>query len=189
MKIVRVEVLALEAPVEVPWRIATARLSKMCGVPVQLLARGSGPEPISRKERAMNLRRFSRSAGWILPFVLLVGLEPAIGQAPPTENKGVTIGKPTSIDLGSQIDGVQGRALRVRVITLEPGGVLGLHSHKDRPAIAYIIRGELTEHREDGSVRVYHAGESWPVATDVTHWEENKGSEPLVLIAADIVKQ
>jgi quercetin dioxygenase-like cupin family protein len=127
-------------------------------------------------------------AGWVLGFVLVNGLGTATGQAPPTENKGVTIGKPTSIVLGSQIESVRGRVLRVRVITVEPGGVIGLHSHADRPAVAYVIQGTLTEHR-DGTVTVHRAGESWSVGTEVTHWEENQGSEPLVLIAADIFNQ
>lgn len=133
--------------------------------------------------------RLSKTAGWILALALAVGLGPAVGQTPPTENKGVTIGTPTAIDLASQIEGVQGRALRMRVITVEPGGVIGLHTHKDRPAIAYVIRGTLTEHREGGGVIEHRAGESWSVAIDVSHWEDNRGSEPLVLIAADIVKQ
>jgi quercetin dioxygenase-like cupin family protein len=136
----------------------------------------------------MRIKRFGIAAGWILGFVLVNGLGTATGQAPPSENKGVTIGKPTSIDLVSQVGSIQGRVLRVRVITVEPGGVIGLHSHKDRPAIAYIIQGTLTEHR-DGVVSMHHAGESWSVGSEVTHWEENQGSEPLVLIAADIFNQ
>src|SRR5207302_11219538 len=32
-----------------------------------------------------------------------------------------------------------------------------------------------------GWVAEHHAGESWAVGADVTHWEENAGSEPLVL--------
>jgi quercetin dioxygenase-like cupin family protein len=140
-------------------------------------------------DHAMDSRTLGRTAAWILALALAVGLEPAIGQTPPTENKGVTIGKPTAIDLGSQVEGVQGRALRMRVITVEPGGVLGLHNHKDRPAVAYIIQGALTEHREGGGVIEHHAGESWSVSTAVTHWEENRGAQPLVLVAADLVKQ
>lgn len=136
----------------------------------------------------MRVTRFGRSVVLVLGFALAFGLEPAIGQAPPAENKGVTIGAPTAIDLASQIDSVQGRQLRMRVITVEPGGILGLHSHKDRPAVAYVIRGTLTEHREGGAIVEHHAGESWSVATSMTHWEENRRVEPLVIIAADIFK-
>ena len=128
-----------------------------------------------------------RAAGWLIVLVFLVGLEPAIGQGPPTENKGLTVGPTATIDLGPEV-GVQGRTLRLRLLTLAPGGVLALHSHKDRPAVAYIIQGTLTEHREGGWVKEHYARESWPVGTDVTHWEENTGSEPLVAVAADVPK-
>lgn len=53
----------------------------------------------------------------IIVLVFLVGLEPAIGQAPPTENKGLTVGSTVTIDLGPEI-GVQGRMLRLRLLTL-----------------------------------------------------------------------
>lgn len=135
----------------------------------------------------MSSKRLSRAAAWFVGLVLLVGLQPAVGQAPPTENKGLAVGTTATLDLGPEI-GVQGRTLRLRLLTVDPGGVLALHSHKDRPAVAYIIQGTLIEHREGGEVKEHHAGESWPVSTSVTHWEETKGSEPLILVAADILK-
>ena len=137
----------------------------------------------------MNVERLLKVTGVLLIFALVVGLEPAIGQAPPTENKGLKIGATALIDLSREIERVQGRFLRMRVLTVEPGGVLGLHSHRDRPAVAYVVQGTLTEHREGGEVMEHRAGESWAVATSVAHWEENTGSEPLVLVAADIFKQ
>lgn len=138
----------------------------------------------------MNSTRFSRRVAVGLgTLLLLTGLGIAIGQGPPTENKGVTFSKSTSIELAGQINSVEGRVLRLRVVTVEPGGVIGQHSHRDRPAVAYVIRGALTEHREDGTVSMHRAGESWAVASEITHWEENQGSEPLVLVAADLFKQ
>ena len=137
----------------------------------------------------MNVERFLKLTGVLLILALVVGLGPAMGQGPPTENKGLKFGASASIDLSKEIERVQGRFLRLRVLTVAPGGVLGLHSHKDRPAVAYIIQGTLTEHREGGEVMEHRAGESWAVATSVTHWEENTGSEPLELVAADIFKQ
>jgi quercetin dioxygenase-like cupin family protein len=135
----------------------------------------------------MTRQRLYKAAGWLVVLMFLASLEPATGQAPPTENQGLTVGSTATIDLGPEI-GVQGRTLRLRLLTLAPGGVLALHSHKDRPAVAYIIQGTLTEHRDGGWVKEHHARESWPVGTDVTHWEENTGSEPLVAIAADVPK-
>ena len=31
---------------------------------------------------------------------------------------------------------------------MTPGGVLGLHNHKDRPAITYLLEGEVVYHQE-----------------------------------------
>ena len=40
----------------------------------------------------------------------------------PTENKGVKVGAPTSLDLGQEVEGIDGRQLRMRVVTVEPVG-------------------------------------------------------------------
>ena len=73
----------------------------------------------------------------------------AIGQANiPTENKGVKSEALRSIDLAAEIDGIGNRPLRMRKITVEPGGVLGLHTHKDRPAVNYFLQGAITYHQE-----------------------------------------
>ena len=32
----------------------------------------------------------------------------------------------------------------MRKITLQPGGSLALHTHKDRPAVSYMLEGEVT---------------------------------------------
>jgi hypothetical protein len=54
-----------------------------------------------------------RRALWLTTLALAFGLGTAVGQqAPPTENKGFTTGSTTMIDLGPEIDGMQGRQLR-----------------------------------------------------------------------------
>ncbi len=48
--------------------------------------------------------------------------------------KGVTVKLLATVDLGLEIEGMAGRQLRMRMVTIEPGGVLvPLHDHKDRP--------------------------------------------------------
>jgi len=50
------------------------------------------------------------------------------------ETKGVTVQLLATVDLGPEIEGMAGRELRMRMVTIEPGGVFGpLHDHKDRP--------------------------------------------------------
>lgn len=41
------------------------------------------------------------------------------------EKKGVTVKQLAAIDLGPEIEGMAGRQLRMRLVTLEPGGVIG----------------------------------------------------------------
>jgi hypothetical protein len=58
-------------------------------------------------------------------------------QAAP-ETRGVTAELLATVDLGPEIEGMAGRQLRMRLVTIEPGGVFGpMHDHKDRPGIVY----------------------------------------------------
>jgi quercetin dioxygenase-like cupin family protein len=136
------------------------------------------------------MKRFITLTFWIASLAIAFSLGTAIGQqSPPTENKGVNIDKTAAIDLGPEIEGMQGRQLRLRVIKAEPGAVFGVHSHKDRPAAVYVLQGRLTEHREGGYMKEWKETETFTEGKDVTHWAENKGSQPVVLVVADILKQ
>ena len=54
-------------------------------------------------------------------------------QAAP-ETNGVGVEFLATVDLGPEIEGMAGRQLRMRMVTIEPGGVFGpIHDHKDRP--------------------------------------------------------
>jgi quercetin dioxygenase-like cupin family protein len=121
----------------------------------------------------------------VMGFALVTGLGTATAQqAAPTETKGVTPTVLATVDLGSEIPGMQGRQLRLRIVTFEPGGVMQVHSHKDRPEVAYVLNGTVTEHRGDVA-KEYRAGDSWAIG-NVTHWIENKGIIPAVVISTDI---
>ena len=137
----------------------------------------------------MNTRRTLKLATWLLWLALVVGLGTAIGQqTPPTENKGVTVKPLTGVDLGPEIDGMQGRQLRMRMVTVEPGGVVGVHSHTDRPGVVYVLQGRFIEHR-GGVANQYGPGDTFSENKDTTHWVENQGTTPAVVIAVDIFKQ
>jgi quercetin dioxygenase-like cupin family protein len=112
----------------------------------------------------------------------------AVGQQPPPkDNKGLAVEKTVTRDLGNEIDGMKGWQLRFRLLKLEPGGVIGLHSHKDRPAVAYVLEGTLTE-RVDGGAKEHPKGDAWSEGKETTHWAENKGKTPVVLAVGDILK-
>lgn len=141
----------------------------------------------SMEEFVMMHKRVAIAAVSGIALAFAVGV--AVGQiSPPTESKGVKMGAPTFIDLTNEIDSVAGRQLRLRVITIEPGGVVALHSHNGRPAVAYTLQGTLTEHVENGGVHEREQGESWSEGKNITHWSENKGDKPVVLIAVDVFK-
>ena len=134
-------------------------------------------------------RRYWFTAGGLSGMVLAFAIGVAVGQqTPPNANKGVSVSPPTAIDLTQELDGVAGRQLRLRLVTVEPGGVVGVHSHNGRPAVAYVIQGTLTEHREGSDAIERHEGESWTEGKDTTHWAENKGDGPVVVLAVDVFK-
>ena len=133
--------------------------------------------------------RLLKPVGYVLALVVAFGLGTAVGQqAPPKDNKGLAVGKTVTRDLGDEIAGMQGWQLRLRVLNLEPGGVVGLHSHKDRPAVAYVLQGTLTEHRDGGPTMDHPKGDAWSEGKETTHWAENKGKTSVVAVAVDILK-
>ena len=113
----------------------------------------------------------------------------ALGQAqPPAGNKGLSAEPLQSLDLTEEIDSTKGRPLRMRKITLQPGGVIGLHTHKDRPAVSYFLQGEVTYHQEGKADVQVGPGQGFAEGKATTHWAENRGTVAAVWIAVDIPK-
>ncbi len=110
-------------------------------------------------------------------------------QTPPTKAKGQTVKTIASLDVGPQIPELQGRYLRARVQTFEPGGHGAVHSHKDRPMIAYVLRGTLTSCSPDGKCEELQEGQARVEGKDVTHWGENRGTTPVTFLLVDISKE
>ncbi len=109
-------------------------------------------------------------------------------QAAP-KTKGVAVEVLATVDLGGEIEGMAGRHLRMRKVTIEPGGVFGpIHGHEDRPGIVYILQGTITDHR-DGVSTDFGPGVGWPEDRNTLHWLENRGATPAVEISVDIVLQ
>jgi quercetin dioxygenase-like cupin family protein len=105
------------------------------------------------------------------------------------ETKGVAVQVLATVDLGGEIEGMNGRQLRLRMVTIEPGGVFGpTHDHAGRPGVVYVLQGTITDHR-DGVATDYGPGVGWPEDRNTNHWLENKGAIPAVEISVDIVRQ
>src|SRR5262249_39751406 len=123
---------------------------------------------------------------WLPTLLTGCGIGTAVGQmSPPKDNKGLDAKLVSTVDLAPDMPGHQ---LRLRKITFEPGGVAAVHSHKDRPAFAYILEGTLTELRERGYQKQYRPGDVITESRDVTHWAEDKGCGKVVLVGIDVFK-
>ncbi len=102
--------------------------------------------------------------------------------------KGVTVELLSAVDLGLEIEGMEGHQLRMRKVTIEPGGVFGpLHDHIGRPGTVFILQGTITDHR-NGEATDYGPGVGWPEDRNTLHWLENRGPIPAVEISVDIVR-
>lgn len=104
----------------------------------------------------------------------------------PTEAVGLTVRIIADVDLSKELPNPDGRHLRMRHFVLAPGGKIPVHSHVDRPAIMYVIKGEAIEHRSDKSEpTLIKAGEVIMETTAYSHWVENKSDTPLEFISSD----
>jgi len=104
----------------------------------------------------------------------------------PTESAGVAGETLISYDLDEHYD-IAGRALRMRRLTVAPGGVLALHEHSDRPGAAFIVSGAMTEYRDTCAAPiVYTAGETVAENGPLAHWWRNESDAPAVIITADL---
>ncbi len=105
------------------------------------------------------------------------------------ESRGVRVELLGTVELADEIEGMAGRQLRMRKVTMEPGAVFGpIHDHVGRPGTVYIVQGTITDHR-DGVETDYGPGLGWPEDRNTIHWLENRGTVPAVEISVDIVLQ
>jgi quercetin dioxygenase-like cupin family protein len=90
------------------------------------------------------------------------------------------------VDLGPEIN-VDGRSLRLRRLVLQPGGIVPMHSHTDRPALIITVSGEVTEYRSTCKTPIVHrAGEVSQESGGLSHWWKNTGKTEAVLLSADV---
>ncbi len=107
----------------------------------------------------------------------------------PTEMKGVSVTELGIIDeesLKAQL-GIEGFILRMRAVTVQPGGQIREHSHAKRPGLVKMFSGEWVVGEPDGET-LYMAGEdnSIPKNKDTVHWVYNRGKVPAIGIVCGI---
>ena len=131
-----------------------------------------------------SLIAFSASAGGCPADKLGVDVTKPGAMAP----KDVTDTVLTQIDVSKEPAHIDGRQFRLRQLVIQPGGIVPWHSHGDRPAIIYIVSGEITEYASNCAVPILHkAGEATPELHVTSHWWRNTGREPAVLLSADLL--
>ena len=122
-----------------------------------------------------------------LKSVLVSPAQAATDFKGPTKPKDISVKDLGKFGLGKELAGMEGRDVRVRLWTMKPGGIVPVHSHKDRPAQIYVLSGEVVEHRSDTDTpHVYKKGDLSLEAEGVVHWWENTGGETVLLLAVDV---
>ncbi len=102
--------------------------------------------------------------------------------------KGVTDVVRSSTDLSKEAPMLKDRLFRLRQLDVAPGGIVPFHSHDERPAMIYIVKGSIVEYASNCAVPITHnAGDVAPEKKGVSHWWQNNTSEPVVLISVDIL--
>ena len=82
---------------------------------------------------------------------------------------------------------LQGRQFRLRQLEMQPGGVVPWHSHNERPAMIYVVSGEVVEYSSSCAVAITHrAGDIAPEKNGTSHWWKNTGNAKAVLISVDL---
>jgi quercetin dioxygenase-like cupin family protein len=111
------------------------------------------------------------------------------GQKPSTAAaKGVTDVVRSTTDLSKEPAAINGRQFRLRQLDIQPGGIVPWHSHGERPAMIYMVKGTAIEYSSSCAVPIVHkAGDVAPEKKGTSHWWENKGTEPVLLISVDIL--
>jgi quercetin dioxygenase-like cupin family protein len=93
-----------------------------------------------------------------------------------------------AIDLATENVKLDHRRLRLRHMTIAPGGIVPLHSHEDRPALIMVNSGEIYEYNSKCSVPILHkAGDVAREFLGTRHWWKNTGAQAVDLTIGDIV--
>ncbi len=113
----------------------------------------------------------------------------ASAQEPPQQSKGQKAVELCALDLTAEIDSGAGRRLRVRLVTVEPGGIVAVHGHQERPTLMHVLEGNILSHVVGKPDRMLGAGDCVGEGKDVTHhWMENLGVKTVTYISVDVTK-
>jgi len=107
----------------------------------------------------------------------------------PTDMKGVSVkelGIVGEESLKAQL-GIEGFILRMRAVTVMPGGHIMEHSHADSPGLVKMVSGVWIEGRPDGEVVYTVDGKDTLIEDkDTVHWIYNRGKQPATGVVCGI---
>lgn len=151
----------------------------------------------------MRTQTFARR-GLTLAATLIAGMTlasaGALAGACPADKVGVDVTKPgptmpkdvtdkvlAQIDLSKEPIGIKDRDFRIRRLEIKPGGIVPWHSHGNRPALIYVVSGEITEFASNCAVPIIHkSGEVARETGATSHWWKNHGKKTVVLLSSDL---
>ncbi len=98
------------------------------------------------------------------------------------------LGVLSEASLKTQI-GLSGYEMKLREITVEPGGAIKEHSHATRPGLVQTISGSWIEVR-NGMETEYPVTQKMALVEDenTVHWLYNNGNEPAVAIVCGLAQ-
>jgi|GEM_PF-6010517 len=106
-------------------------------------------------------------------------VEQELSKGAPTSSVGLSVLNTWDAPL-SGLPVVQ-KKLRFRAVRVEPSGIVAQHKHSSRPSFAYVLSGDVTEHRGNGDVLHQNNG----VVSEqngLVHWWENNTEETIILV-------
>jgi quercetin dioxygenase-like cupin family protein len=90
-------------------------------------------------------------------------------------------------DLSTQKVALPGYQFRARRLTIKPGGIVPWHSHNERVAMIYVVKGEIVEYASSCAEPIVHkVGDIARESKGTSHWWKNTGTETVELISVDI---
>lgn len=111
-----------------------------------------------------------------------------IARGGPSETTGLEASVLGAVDLKPYGETLTAANLRAREVVLSPGAKIAVHAHHSRPAIVYVLEGELVEHRSDSETpSVRRQGDTHFEGPGVVHWVQNASSTPARAFSVDIV--
>ncbi len=107
-------------------------------------------------------------------------------KSPPSEHSGLKVFGKHALKLSEQIPALEGYQLRVRSVTMEPGGLVKNHGHETRPGSFYVIKGNVIDVQGDKQQKM-GPGDLIVEDHDTEHWVINNSKEEALLFVLDIV--